>query len=76
MDSLSTEPQGKPKNVAVGNIPFPVDLPILGMEPRSPALQEDSLPTELSRRPDSITKSAVKHAFLNGFLCAYMGEFP
>ena len=27
--------------------PFPGDLPNLGIEPRSPALQADSLPTEL-----------------------------
>ena len=29
----------------------PGDLPNLGIEPRSPALQEDSLPTELSGKP-------------------------
>ena len=32
-------------------IPCPVDLPDPGIEPGSPALQEDSLPTELSRKP-------------------------
>ena len=31
--------------------PFSRDLPHPGMEPRSPALQVDSLPTELSRKP-------------------------
>ena len=51
-----------------------MDLPNLGMDPGSPALK-DSLPTELSGKPDSITKSVVKDVFLNG-LCAYMGESP
>ena len=32
-------------------IPSPVNLPDLGIEPRSPALYADSLPTELSRKP-------------------------
>ena len=32
-------------------IPFPADLPDPGIEPGSPALQVDSLPTELSGKP-------------------------
>ena len=32
-------------------IPSPADLPDLGIKPRSPALQVDSLPTELSEKP-------------------------
>ena len=31
--------------------PSPEDLPDLGMEPWSPALQADSLPTELPEKP-------------------------
>ena len=31
---------------------FPVDLPDPGIEPGSPALQADSLPTELSGKPN------------------------
>ena len=31
--------------------PFPGDLPDPGIEPRSLALQADSLPTELPRKP-------------------------
>ena len=31
--------------------PFPGDLPDPGIEPRSPALQADSLPTELQGKP-------------------------
>ena len=31
--------------------PSPVDLPNLGIEPRSPVLQADSLPPELSGKP-------------------------
>ena len=43
-DSLLSEPPGKP-------IPSPGDLPSPGIEPGSPALQEVSLPTELSGKP-------------------------
>ena len=32
--------------------PSPEDLPNPGIEPRSPALQADSLPAELSEKPD------------------------
>ena len=48
-DSLLAEPQGKPKNTGVGRQPFPSpeDLPDPGIEAESPALQADSLPTEL-----------------------------
>ena len=31
--------------------PSPGDLPKLGIEPRSPAMQADSLPTELREKP-------------------------
>ena len=33
-------------------LPSPRDLPDPGVEPRSPALQADSLPTELQRKPN------------------------
>ena len=36
--------------------PSPGDLPDPGIEPRSPALQVDSLPTELSGKPLSETQ--------------------
>ena len=46
--------------------PSPGDLPDLGIEPKSPALQEDSLPTELQGKPNildpfchSVTKSCL-----------------
>ena len=49
IDSLPAEPAGKPKNTGVGKpIPSPADLPNPGIELGSPALQADSLPTELS----------------------------
>ena len=32
-------------------VPSPGDLPNLGMEPRSPTLQADSLPAEPQRKP-------------------------
>ena len=48
VDSLPSEPPGKPKNTEVvslsllqGNLPDP------GIEPGSPALQADTLPAEL-----------------------------
>ena len=44
-----SEPQGKPKNTWVGSLSLsPADLPDPGIKLRSPALQVDSLPTELS----------------------------
>ena len=49
-DSLPAETQGKPENTGVGS-PSPGDLPDPGIEPGSPALQADSLPTELSGKP-------------------------
>ena len=49
-DSLLAEPKGKPNNTGVGSLSLsPVDLPDPGIEPGSPALQADSLPTELER---------------------------
>ena len=45
VDSLSAEPQGKPKKTGVGSLS--VDLPNPGIKLGSPALQADSLPTEL-----------------------------
>ena len=41
------------QNAGVGSLSFPSlgDLPNPGIEPRSPALQADSLPTELSGKP-------------------------
>ena len=38
------------KNTGVGNhsLPSPGDLPVPGIKPGSPALQEDSLPSELT----------------------------
>ena len=51
-DSLPAEPQGKPKNTAVGSLSLsPGDLPDPGIKPGSPALQADSLPAELSEKP-------------------------
>ena len=53
MDSSPAEPQGNPKNTTVGSlfIPSPADLPDPGIKQGSPALQVDSLPTELSGKP-------------------------
>ena len=51
-NSSPTEPQGKPKNAGVGRVAFPSGaLPDPGIELGSPALQADSLPTEISGKP-------------------------
>ena len=51
MDSLPAEPQGNPRILEWVAYPSPVDLPDPGIELGSPALQADSLPTELSGKP-------------------------
>ena len=40
-------------------IPFPGDLPDPGINPMSPALQADSLPTELSGKPEVEVESFI-----------------
>ena len=42
-------------------IPSAVDLPDSGMEPRSPTLQADSLPTELSGKPLILPTSPIQY---------------
>ena len=49
--SLPAEPQRKSKNTGVGRLFLLPDLPDPGIEPESPALQEDSLPSGLSVKP-------------------------
>ena len=46
--------QGSPRILECFKIPSPADLPHPGIEPRYPALQVDSLPTELSGKPQVI----------------------
>jgi len=49
VDSLSPEPPGKPKNTEVGSLSLSSEeLPDIGIELVSPALQVDSLVAELS----------------------------
>ena len=49
---LEWKEKKKKKNTGVGSLfPSPGDLPNPGIEPRSPALQVDSLPAELSGKP-------------------------
>ena len=46
------------QNTGVGSFsPHPGDLPNPGMEPRSPALQADSLPAEPKGKPTFISNS-------------------
>ena len=49
--SLPAEPQRKSKNTGVGRLFLLPDLPDPGIEPESPALQVDSLPSGLSVKP-------------------------
>ena len=51
-DSLPAEPPGKLKNNGVGSLSLlQVNFTHPGIRPGSPALQADSLPTELSGKP-------------------------
>ena len=48
--------------------PSPGDLPNLGIKPRSPALQVDSLPSEPPGKPSFIT-TATEFALINSSFC-------
>ena len=50
VDSLLSEPPGKPKNTGVCSLSLPPDP---GIQPESPALQANSLPAELPGKPDN-----------------------
>ena len=49
-------------------MPSPADLPDPGIEPVSPALQADSLPTEISGKP--------LQEYWSGLPCPPPGDFP
>ena len=52
VDSLPSEPPGRPKNTGVGSLSLLQGIfPTPGIKPRSPALQVDSLPAEQPARP-------------------------
>ena len=52
---LPTKPQGKTKITGVGSLSLlQADLPDSGIQPGSPALQVDSLSTELSGKPKNL----------------------
>ena len=53
----------------------PGDLPNPGIEPRSPALQEDSLPTELWRKPLGLGMLMIKIIRLIGYPINAKGNF-
>ena len=46
--------RGRPRILEWVAYPFQVDLPDLGIEPGSPALQVDSLPSELTGKPNIV----------------------
>ena len=53
---------GFPRQEYWSELPFasPEDLPDPGIEPRSPALQANSLPTELREKPTGINLTCKK----------------
>ena len=51
--------------LSVSPFPSPGDLPSPGIEPRSPAFQTDSLPSEPQGKPNQNTEVGC-HAFLHG----------
>jgi len=51
--------KGSPRIPKLGSLPCPVDLPDPGIELGSPALQVDSLPTELSGKPVGKTMCVI-----------------
>ena len=53
--------------------PSPGDLPQLGIEPRSPALQADSLPTELQGKP---RLSYLKWYLVDSYCCENHCQHP
>ena len=57
--------------------PSPGDLPNPGIEPRSPALQADSSPTELQGKPDfSLTSSSTQIHFPHSLQAAAPISIP
>ena len=61
MDSLLTEPLGKPKNTGVGSLSILQGInPNPGIEPGSPALQADSLPAELPGKSEITLADGIK----------------
>ena len=66
-DSLPAEPQGKPKNTGVGSLSLLQQIFQTQESHQSPALQMDSLPTELSERH-------IKHVQLFNRLSEFPGS--
>ena len=56
--------------------PFPGDLPNPGIEPRSPALQANSLPTEPQQKPQRFppVNESINKAFYGDWLLKAVGE--
>ena len=54
--------------------PSPGDLPYLGIEPRSPALQADTLPTELSGKSRRVDSNPRQIYMLGGSRSQHMGR--
>ena len=57
--------KGSPRMLEWVAYPSPADLPVPGIKPGSPALQVDSLPTELCpvSLPTFISKSLLRHSY-------------
>ena len=62
-DSLLAEPQGKPKNTGAGSLSLLQRIfRNQEYELRSPALQADSLASELSRKPITFSEKVIFHS--------------
>ena len=69
-DSLPAEPQGKPKNTGVGSLSLlRADLPDPGIDPGSPALQVDYLPTELCWEDSELPSKQIKRSNVSQIIC-------
>ena len=70
------EPPGKSKKTEVGSLsPSPGDLPDPGIEPGSPALQADSLPTELSGKPKNVYSTKYLIFMFDNWSTSNLGKF-
>ena len=67
VDSLPSEPPGKPKNTGVGSLSLLLGIfPNPGIKPGSPALMEDSFPAELLGKPhSSLCKTTIDEPITN-----------
>ena len=66
--------KGSPRILEWVAYPFPPDLPDPGIEPGSSALQADSLPTELSGKPQVIVTKTHRYGYQNSPVLSTKGH--